>query len=152
MRGWSIPLGRWAGVEMRMHLFFPLLLFVLIGISGSSHWNRGVALFLFLVSAVATREIARLMTAAWFGLRLRAVLLLPFGSLFAYANPESQELSTKGASQFALAFAGPFANGATALMLAAAVRGASGGVQLASLPLLSPEYLLRTVVWMQALL
>ena len=34
---------------------------------------------------------ARLMVAAWLGLRLRAVLLLPIGGLFAYADPESQE-------------------------------------------------------------
>ena len=152
MRGWSIPLGRWAGVEMRMHLFFPLLLFVLIGISGSSHWNRGVALFLFLVSAVATREIARLMAAAWFGLRLRAVLLLPFGSLFAYANPESQELSNQGASQFVLALAGPVANGASAHILAAVIRGATSDIPLLALPLLSPDFLLRSLVWMHALL
>ena len=148
-----MPLGRWAGVEMRVHLFFPLLVFVLVGISGSEHWPRGVALFFILVVAVVTREVARLMTAAWFGLRLRAVLLLPFGSLLAYANPESQELSTKGMGSIALALAGPVANGATALVLAATIRGAAGdGVTLAALPLLSPLYLLRSLVWMQALL
>ena len=25
MRGWSIPLGRWVGVELRVHIFFPVL-------------------------------------------------------------------------------------------------------------------------------
>ena len=152
MRGWSIPLGRWSGVEMRMHLFFPLLALVLIGISGSDRWPRGVAMFLILLLAVVTREIARLMTAAWFGLRLRAVLFLPFGGLFAYANPESQELSSKGACQFALALAGPLANGSAALILAAIVRGASSDVHLIGLPLLSADALVRSLVWMQALL
>ena len=152
MRGWSIPLGRWMGVEMRVHLFFPLLVFVLIGISGSEHWPRGVALFLILVGAVVTREVVRLLAAAWFGLRLRAVLLLPFGSLFAYANPESQKLSAEGAGQFVLGFAGPIANGATALVLAAIVRGASSDIHLAVAPLLSPTSLVRSMIWMQALL
>ena len=51
MRGWSIPLGRWMGVEMRVHIFFPLLLLVLFAISGQDGWPRGLALFLFLVAA-----------------------------------------------------------------------------------------------------
>ena len=152
MRGWSIPLGRWVGVEIRVHLFFPLLAFVLAGIAGSDHWARGIALFLILVSAVVTREIVRLVVAAWFGLRLRAILLLPFGGLFAYANPESQNLSNSGAAQYALALAGPVANLATALVLAAAVHGASTGIQFSSLPLIAADSLIRSIVWMQALL
>ncbi len=147
-----MPLGRWAGVEMRMHLFFPLLALVFIGIAGSAHWPRGLALFFFLVAAVITRETARLLTAAWLGLRLRAVLLLPFGGLFAYADPESQERANQGAGQFALALAGPLANWATALVLAAAVLGASGGINLLAQPLLSSGDLLRSLIWMQALL
>jgi CBS domain-containing protein/Zn-dependent protease len=146
-----MPLGRWAGVEMRVHLFFPLLALVFMGIAGSAHWSRGLALFLFLVGAVITRETARLMTAAWLGLRLRAVLLLPFGGLFAYANPESQERANEGSGQFIMALAGPLANWATALVLAAAVLGASGGMNLLATPLLTARDLLRSLVWMQAL-
>src|SRR6185437_1294150 len=141
MRGWSIPMGRWMGVEIRLHLFFPLLVFVFFGISGVAQWPRGLALFFILVGAVVVRETARLLVAAWLGLRLRAVLLLPFGGLFAYANPESQENSSQGAGQFALALAGPVANLATALFLAAAILGATNGV-----------HLLRGVIWMQVFL
>ena len=110
MRGWSIPLGRWVGVEMRVHIFFPLLALVFLGISAGDGWGRGLALFLILVAAVAVRETARLLVAAWLGLRLRAVLLLPIGGLFAYANPESQEIANQGGGQFAIALAGPLAN------------------------------------------
>src|ERR1700723_1493390 len=102
MRGWSIPLGRWMGVEMRVHIFFPLLLFIVFAISGAESWPRGLALFLILVLAVAVRETARLLVAAWMGLRLRAILLLPIGGLFAYASPESQEQASSGSSQYAL--------------------------------------------------
>ena len=56
MRGWSIPLGRWMGVEMRVHIFFPLLVLVLFAISGADGWPRGLALFFILVAAVVTRE------------------------------------------------------------------------------------------------
>lgn len=149
MRGWSIPLGRWMGVEMRVHVFFPLLALVCFGISAGDGWQRGLALFLMLMGAVAVREIARLLVAAWLGLRLRAVLLLPIGGLFAYANPESQEGANQGGGQFAIALAGPLANMATAVMLAAAILGASGDVQLFTLPLITSAHLLRSMVWIQ---
>jgi CBS domain-containing protein/Zn-dependent protease len=140
------------GVEARVHLFFPLLLLVLIGISGVDQWPRGLGLFLILLGAVITREVVRLLTAAWLGLRLRAVLLLPFGGLFAYANPESQENANQGVGQFAMALAGPLANFSAALILAAAIRGASGNVALLTSPLLTASHLLRSLVWMQIFL
>jgi Zn-dependent protease/CBS domain-containing protein len=150
MRGWSIPLGRWMGVEMRVHVFFPLLLAVCLGISASDGLLRGCGLFLVLVAAVAVRETARLLVAAWLGLRLRAILLLPIGGLFAYADPESQENSSQGGGQFALSLAGPLANVATALLLAATFLGASSGIKLFNQPWISSAWLLRSTVWMQA--
>src|SRR5208282_5531721 len=119
MRGWSIPLGRWMGVELRVHVFFPLLVLVFMGISGTQgaqQWPRGIVLFLLLVAAIITRETARLMVAAFLDFRLRAVLLLPIGGLFAYANPESQENANRGSGQIALSLAGPVANLASALV------------------------------------
>ena len=128
MRGWTIPLGRWMGVEMRMHIFFPAFALVCLGLSGSSGFLRGFGLFFICVSAVVVREIARLMVAAYLNLRLRAVLLLPIGGLFAYANPESQEAANQGVGQFAMALTGPLANCITALMLAAVFIGSGGDV------------------------
>jgi len=137
---------------MRVHVFFPLLIFVFLAIGGADGWQRGLALFFLLVAAVVTRETARLMVAAWYGLRLRAVLLLPFGGLYAYANPESQETANQGGCQFAMAFAGPIANWFTALALAASIMGASSNINLLEQPLLSSAHLLRSAVWMQAFL
>jgi len=142
-------MGRWMGVELRVHVFFPLLAVVFLGISAADGWPRGLGLFLVLVVAVATREIARLLAAAWLGLRLRAVLLLPIGGLFAYANPESQGDANQGAGQFVMALAGPVANWATALALAASILGASGQARLFDPPLITSAYLLRSAVWMQ---
>jgi len=153
MRGWSIPLGRWMGVELRVHVFFPLLAAVCLGLAGSDGGAhplaRGLGLFMVLVAAVAVRETARLLVAAWLGLRLRAILLLPIGGLFAYADPESQEGASQGGGQFALALAGPLANVATGLLLAAAFLGASGNVKLVSQPWISSAWLVRSMVWMQ---
>src|SRR6516225_8241984 len=150
MRGWTIPLGRWLGVEMRVHIFFPALALVCLGLSGSSGFLRGLGLFFLCVAAVVVREIARLMMAAYLNLRLRAVLLLPIGGLFAYANPESQEAANQGFGQFAMALTGPMVNCITALMLAAAFIGAGGDVQLLARPLVTPDHLVRSMVWMQA--
>ena len=150
MRGWSIPLGRWMGVELRVHTFFLLLAVVCLGLSLSEGLLRGFGLFLVLVTAVVVRESARLLVAAWLGLRLRAILLLPIGGLFAYANPESQENANRGVGQFALAFAGPVANCATAVSLGITLLGAGGDINLFSQPWITPAYLLRSLVWMQA--
>jgi hypothetical protein len=65
------------GVEMRVHAFFPLLALVCLGISAADGLGRGLALFFVLVAAVVVRETARLLVAAWLGLRLRAILLTP---------------------------------------------------------------------------
>ena len=149
MRGWTIPLGRWMGVEMRMHVFFPALALVCLGLSGSAGVRRGLGLFFVCIAAVVVREIARLLMAAFLNLKLRAVLLLPIGGLFAYANPESQEAANQGFGQFAMALTGPVANCLTALMLAAAFIGYGGDVPLLVKPLLSASHLVRSMVWMQ---
>src|SRR5579862_7956440 len=105
MRGWSIPMGRWMGVELRVHTFFLLLAVVCLGLGASDGIPRGLTLFLTLVLAVVVRETGRLLVAAWLGLQLRAMLLLPVGGLFAYANPESQEIATQGPGRYPLAIA-----------------------------------------------
>jgi CBS domain-containing protein len=137
------------GVELRVHAFFPLLAVVCLVLSAADGPVRGIGLFLALTAAVLVRETARLIVAAWLGLRLRAILLLPIGGLFAYANPESQEGANQGAGQFAMALAGPLANGATALALAALFMGAGGDVHLFDQPFISSAYLVRSMVWMQ---
>ena len=138
------------GVELRVHTFFLLLAVVCLGLSTSEGWMRGIGLFFVLVIAVVVREIARLLVAAWLGLRLRAILVLPIGGLFAYANPESQDNANQGVGQFAIAFAGPVASCATAAALGITLLGAGGDVRLFDQPWISPAYLLRSMVWMQA--
>jgi CBS domain-containing protein len=137
------------GVELRLHAFFPLLAVLCLALSIADGIGRGIGLFFVLVTAVLVRETARLLAAAWLGLRLRAVLLLPIGGLFAYADPESQEGANQGSAQFLLAFAGPAANLATALVLAATFVGAGGDMHLLDQPLITSAYLLRAMVWMQ---
>jgi CBS domain-containing protein len=150
MRGWSIPLGRWLGVEMRVHAFFPLLAVFCLVLGAAESVSSGFMLFFALAAAVVVRETARLLAAAWLNLQLRAILLLPIGGLYAYANPESQENANHGSGQFIMAFTGPLANLVTALALAAAFLGAGGDVHLLDQPWIDPAHLVRSMVWMQA--
>jgi CBS domain-containing protein len=148
-----MPFGRWMGVELRVHLFFPLLALVCIGLSaadGPYGPLRGLGIFFAITIAVLVRETARLLVAAWMGLRLRAILLIPIGGLFAYANPESQEAANQGSGQFLLGLAGPLANLATAAALAMTFLGAGGDIKLFDGPWITSAYLLRSMVWMMA--
>ena len=62
----SFPIGRWMGVELRLHLSFVLLLAITIGysIAATGSAARGIGLWLALLFAVAVRETARATAAA----------------------------------------------------------------------------------------
>jgi CBS domain-containing protein len=113
---------------------------------------RGFALWLLLVLAVAVRETARALGAAWFGLDLRSTLLLPTGGLLSYATPEATELATTTAMQKRMGVIGPIANIGFGLLLAAIALTFSPEVNLFERPWLSPSHLLRAAVWMNLLL
>jgi hypothetical protein len=154
MRAWSFPLGRWFGVDLRIHMFFVLLLgFCLLstGVSGISAW-RGVTLWLALLLAVFVREIARLITAAWNGLHMRSILLLPIGGLFSYAAPDSAERAVVPGVQMAMALTGPVANLVFAGIVAALIAGSSPAVSLVARPLITANHLMRSTVWLSAIL
>ncbi|HEX5234097.1 MAG TPA: CBS domain-containing protein [Silvibacterium sp.] len=154
MRAWSFPLGRWFGVDIRIHMFFVLLLgFCLLstGVSGVAAW-RGFALWMALLLTVCVREIARLITAAWNGLNIRSILLLPIGGLFSYAAPESAERAAESRVQIALALTGPAASLLFAGMIAALMIGAAPSVSLTARPLITFNHIMRSTVWLSAIL
>ncbi len=154
MRGWSFPLGRWFGVDLRIHMFFLLVLgFCLLstGVAGVAAW-RGIMMWLLLLLAVFVREVARLITAAYHDLRIRSILLLPIGGLFSYSTPESAERASEGRVQTILALSGPVANLLFAAVLAGLVLGATTGVPVTAKPWITPRHLIRSTVWMSAML
>lgn len=154
MRGWSFPMGRWMGVDVRIHTFFVLLLgFCLLYTNLTNTASaRGFMLWLLLLLAVAVREVARAIAAAYHGLKLRNILLLPIGGLFAYANPESQERAGEPHVQMAMAVVGPIANVSFALVVAALILGASPQVDLLERPWVTPAHLVRSIVWLNLFL
>jgi CBS domain-containing protein len=154
MRGWSFPIGRFLGVDVRIHTFFLLLLGLSISyasVTGATG-ARGFGLWLLLVLAVFVREVARAVGAAWLGLDVRAMLLLPTGSLLSYATPEATELAATPQMQKRMGVIGPITNIMFGLLLAAIALTFSPQVNLYDQPWLSPSHLLRAAVWVNVIL
>jgi CBS domain-containing protein/Zn-dependent protease len=154
MRGWSFPVGRYLGVEVRIHAFFLLLLAMVIGFSsltGSSS-GRGLMLWFLLLFAVAVREGARALAAAWFGLELDGLLLLPTGGLMTYATPDATQRAAEPPLEQRMALVGPIASIGFGLLLAAIVFAFAPGVDLMQRPWIATSHLLRAMVWLNLLL
>jgi predicted transcriptional regulator/Zn-dependent protease len=154
MRGWSFPVGRFFGVEVRIHAFFLLLLAMAIAvgsIAGSSS-GRVLGLWLLLLLAVAVRELARSLAAAWYGLELRGILLLPTGGLMTYATLEATERAAEPGMQRRMAVVGPLASIGFGLLIGALVLASAPGINLAERPWIAPSHLLRAMVWLNILL
>ncbi|HLH34727.1 MAG TPA: CBS domain-containing protein [Alloacidobacterium sp.] len=154
MRGWSFPLGRWMGVDLRIHTFFLLLLGLCLlatNLGNVQSW-RAIMLWLLLLSAVVVREIARVIVAAYHGVQLRSILLLPIGGLFSYANPDSAERAAEGSVQASMAVVGPLANFGFAAAVGTLIAGSAPQVALFARPWVTPNHLMRSTVWLNVIL
>ena len=154
MRGWSLPLGRVLGVELRLHIFVPILLGLTMSYASALDHNsgRGIGLWLLMLAAVAVREVARSLAMAWWGLRLRGMLLVPTSGLASFAPGEATELAATQAMERRLAAVGPVANILFGLALWAFVAAAMPGLPMAARPWVEPGHLLRAFVWVNLLL
>ena len=152
MPPWSLPLGRWFGIDVRLHTSLLLLLAIFVSIATyrGETGGRGLVLWLVLLLALAVRELARLATAAWFGLDIQSVLLLPTGGLVTYRERDGQT----GANSVprAMDFAGPAANLLFGLVLGSLILSVSPGVAILSRPWITTSALLRSTVWLNLLL
>jgi len=154
MRGWSFPLGRWMGVDLRIHTFFLLLLGLCLlstNLVNVQSW-RAIMLWLVLLLAVVVREAARVIVAAYYGVQLRSILLLPIGGLFSYANPDSAERASEGKIQTTMALVGPLANFGFAVAVGSLIAGAAPQVALFARPWVTPTHLMRSTVWLNVIL
>ena len=154
MRGWSFPIGRYFGVEVRIHAFFVLLLAMAIGVGSlvGATTGRVLTLWFLLLLAVVVREVARALAAAWFGLELRGILLLPTGGLMTYGTIDATERASLPAMQRRMAVVGPLASIGFGLLLGAIVLASAPGVNLIEKPWITPSHLLRAAVWLNLLL
>lgn len=154
MRGWSIPMGRVMGVDIRLHATFALLLglsLLYTGINGTAA-VRGVALWVLLLAAVCVREIVRGVVSTYHGLQIRSLMLLPIGGLPSYATPESAEQASEGGTQLSLAVSGPITNLFAAFVLLGFILGVGPSVPIFVKPWITSGHLLRSAFWLNIFL
>jgi Zn-dependent protease len=154
MRGWSFPIGRFFGVDVRIHIFFLILMGLSVSYASAlgANGGRGFTLWLLLLLAVGIREIARALAAAWWGLKLRSLLLLPTGGLMTYQSTDATERATTVGMQRRMALIGPGANILFGLVIGALVVAMTPQVNLIERPWVTPLHLLRALVWVNLLL
>ena len=154
MLGWSLPVGKVFGVEVRLHwLFVVLLLLSMMWASVLGRpMSRGVALWGIVLASVVVRECARAIAAAWFSVELRSVLLLPTGGILSFGSAESVRRIGEPKVQRAMALVGPLASFVFGLVMAGMVLTVSPGVNLVGFRWVSPVHLLRALVWVNVIL
>ncbi len=154
MTGWSFRLCKIFGVEVRLHSFFVFLL--VLSMTWATYLEqplvRGAVLWLLLLLAVAVREVARSVAAAWYGIDLKSLLLLPTGGLPTYASTEAVERATETRTQKSIALVGPVANLLFGLTLAGLILTIAPSIRVWELRWVTPVHLLRTAVWVNLLL
>jgi len=151
----SLPLGRFFHVDVRLHISFPLLLAVAMGYSvfATGSAGRGIALWLALCFAVLVREVARTIAAAYAGLRLRTLFLLPVGGIMAFASQDGMTLQPDEQPNTRwITASGPIANFAAGLLLLALSYAIDPRVDLLQQPWISVGHILRSFVWTQLVL
>lgn len=151
MRAWSLSLGRYFGVELRLHALTLVLLPVLmtVGASTGAGGFRAFALWLLMLLAVLVREIGRTLALEAAGIPISRLVLLPTG-----ATPPLDEPEVK-LSEFRerlVALAGPVSNFGVGLTMALLMFAATSHVRLFERPWFSPGHLLRAAIWSQILL
>lgn len=105
---WNLSLGRWAGVQIRLHVFFVLfgMVALLAGPGGGNHkllWETAGVLAIFLCSVLA-HEIGHCLAAWRVSGAVDQIVLWPLGGL-TQVNP-----SHDPQSEFVTAIAGPLVN------------------------------------------
>jgi len=149
----SVPIGRYLGVDVRVHLLFPLLLAFAVCYSVICNGDaiRGVGLWAALCLAVIVREIARSIAAAYAGFHVRALFLLPVGGVMAFSSRAASS-SDAALDTRLVSIAGPFANFTAGLLLMGVSYALDPHVSLLAQPWISTTHILRSTVWMQILL
>ncbi|WP_182277827.1 CBS domain-containing protein [Granulicella sp. 5B5] len=153
----SLPIGTFFGVEVRVHLSFPLLLVLALSLSAyfTQGLGRGFALWLALCFAVLVREAARAIAAAYAGLHLRAIYLLPVGGVMAFSSSDGASLHATGSGRRNtrwVTLSGPIANFATGLFILAFSLSIAPQASLLAQPWISLGHILRSMLWTQILL
>jgi len=146
----SIPIGRFLGIDLRIHISFPLLLALAVAYSLATTGSpvRGTGLWLALLFAVVVREVARTIAVAYSELRLRALFLLPVGGVMALVQ---RAPGTPGAATLPkpVTLVAPIANFTMGFLLMGLSYAIDPQVPLVAQPWISMAHILRSFIWLQ---
>jgi Zn-dependent protease len=127
---WSWPLGKIAGIELKVHATFVLLLVWV----GWIHWQEGrsiaaaangVLFILALFACIVLHELGHALTARRYGIRTRDIVLLPIGGV-----ARLERIPEEPIRELLVAIAGPAVNVviAAVLFVALSVTGSWQGL------------------------
>jgi stage IV sporulation protein FB len=114
---WSIRIARLAGIPIRIHLTFFLLLlwFGKVSADQGQGFLDGVVLMLLLFGCVVLHELGHALAARRYGVETREIVLYPFGGV------ARMDRIPPGRAELVIALAGPAVNLAIAGVLGVAV-------------------------------
>jgi Zn-dependent protease/CBS domain-containing protein len=123
---WSIPFGSIAGVPVRVHLSFALivLLFAFLARAANRSPSNEVLFVLLVFVCVVLHECGHALAARRYGIATREIVLYPFGGI------ARLERMPEGKAEIVIAIAGPLVNALLAAVLFATLvaAGAASGL------------------------
>lgn len=151
MRGWSLGLGKYFGVELQLHSLFVLLLPITVLLSAAINGSagRGLVLWLLLLIAVLVRETGRGLVGAWLGRTVTRLVLLPTG---AAPTVHDEDATLSPGAERVLSLSGPLANFFAGITLALLMYAATPHINLFERPWFTASHLVRAAIWSQVLL
>jgi Zn-dependent protease/predicted transcriptional regulator len=137
MRG-SFRLLRVAGIDLRIHFTFPLVLLL-----GAAQWGQphgasgalfGAVLMLALFACVVLHELGHSLVARRLGIPVREIVLLPIGGVALMVRSPRRPLH-----ELMIAVAGPIVSGLLALAFAGLLAAAYPGLAFGARQLIDPQ-------------
>jgi len=155
MRTWSLPIGRIAGVEFRVHLAFLFLVMFIVLVAADPKDGVGAAAGLVLcgivLMAVLAHEIGHLIVAQQRKRLPRGVMLLPIGGVAIYESAEPVGAG-RAKDEIAMALAGPITSLILGAVAAVVLLVLHPQAPLLAKPLITPADPMRSVVWVNIFL
>jgi Zn-dependent protease/CBS domain-containing protein len=154
MRNWSFFIGRFAGVDFRLHVtFLFLLIFILlgeVGRGGPGTIVRSSILTILAVISLVLHELGHAVVSARQGFPVKAVILLPIGGV-TIGDPSIQVDSARSIRrEILIALAGPMVNAVVAAVSAAVLLSLGPVTRLWARPLISAGSLGASFFWINA--
>ncbi len=150
MKGWSIPVGRLLGAELRVHVF-SLALLLPIWLMRPPYTTqdalRGVVLMLMMLGSALLHEIAHSVVAMRNGISVRSIVLLPLGGVSILDDAPFAPRKLDPAREIRISLAGPLLSLGLAAAAAVLIQAAFPGLRLGVRPWIHSAGLLRSLVW-----